>query len=304
VCAQALKRGAQTIDRGREIAPAGRPAPRPPMADRPKRISVTRVDRLKADPFAFYAQTMLKLSQLDPVDAEPSPAWRGSAVHRILEDWFREDGCDPDKLVTRAETLLDASDAHPMMRALWRPRLIEPIRWMAERVRADIAAGRVPVAAEVDGKTEISGVTLTGKADRIDRLADGSLAIIDYKTGQPPTPAAVEAGFAMQLGLLGLLADRGAFDGVEGEAAAFEYWSLGKDGDGFGYVKQPFRKRGETEITADNFVAHAASVFASAAEQWLIGEEPFTAKLHPEYAPYGEYDQLMRLQEWYGRGDA
>ncbi|QLC24255.1 double-strand break repair protein AddB [Parasphingopyxis algicola] len=298
-----FKAWAQSIDRGREIAPTERPAPRPPLADRPRKISVTKVDRLKADPFAFYAQTMLKLSQLDPVDAEPSPAWRGSAVHQILEDWFREDRCDPDKLVARAETLLDASDAHPLMRALWRPRLIEPIRWMTERVRADIAAGRVPIASEVDGKTEISGVTLTGKADRIDRLDDGSLAIIDYKTGQPPSPAAVEAGFAMQLGLLGLLADRGAFDGVEGGAAVFEYWSLGKDGDGFGYVKQPFRKRGDAEITADNFVAHAASVFATAAEQWLIGDEPFTAKLHPEYAPYGEYDQLMRLQEWYGRGD-
>ena len=29
--------------------------------------------------------------------------------------------------------------------------------------------------------------TLTARADRIDRLADGSLAIIDYKTGAPPT---------------------------------------------------------------------------------------------------------------------
>jgi len=24
--------------------------------------------------------------------------------------------------------------------------------------------------------------------------------------------------------------------------------------------------------------------------------------LHPEQAPYGDYDQLMRLDEWYGRG--
>ena len=37
------------------------------------------------------------------------------------------------------------------------------------------------------------------------------------------------------------------------------------------------------------------------AAKWLTGAEPFTAKLHPEYAPYGDYDQLMRLDEWYGR---
>ena len=37
--------------------------------------------------------------------------------------------------------------------------------------------------------------------------------------------------------------------------------------------------------------------------RWLTGEEPFTAKLSPEFAPYEDYDQLMRRDEWYGRED-
>jgi ATP-dependent helicase/nuclease subunit B len=37
------------------------------------------------------------------------------------------------------------------------------------------------------------------------------------------------------------------------------------------------------------------------ARKWLTGSESFTAKLNPAYAPYGDYDQLMRLEEWYGR---
>ena len=300
-----LKAWAQAIDQpDGKAEPVVRPAPSPPVKDRPRRISVTAVDRLKADPYAFYAQTMLGLSAVDPVDADPSPAWRGSAVHDLLEDWFREDGCNPDKLIARAEALLNASDAHPLMRALWQPRLLEPIRWIAERVDAQITEGRVPVVAEQDGAIEVADVMLRGKVDRIDRIADGSLAIVDYKTGQPPSPAVVEAGFAMQLGLLGLLADRGAFEGIQGQSATFEYWSLAKDRDGFGYVKTPFRKRGESIIAPDTFVGHALQVFTEAVEIWLTGNEPFTAKLHPEYAPYSDYDQLMRRDEWYGRGDA
>ncbi|MBC2777721.1 double-strand break repair protein AddB [Parasphingopyxis marina] len=293
---------AQAIDRPQAgVHPVSQPAPSPPIAVRPKRISVTAVDRLKADPYAFYARTMLGLSRIDPVDAEPSPAWRGMAVHAIFEAWFKEDGCDPAKLLSRAEALLAGSEAHPLMRALWQPRLLEPVEWMAEKVAEFAAEGRKPIAAEIKGEAEVAGVTLSGTADRIDSLADGSLAIVDYKTGKPPSVSQVEAGFAMQLGLLGLLAERGAFTGIDGEAAAFEYWSLMKENDRFGAIKTPF-KRGGT-ILPDNFVAHAADVFEKAAERWLTGSEPFTAKLHPEYAPYGDYDQLMRRDEWYGRGD-
>ena len=51
----------------------------------------------------------------------------------------------------------------------------------------------------------------------------------------------------------------------------------------------------------EEFLAHAHMHFVEAAEKWLTGSEPFTPKLHPAYAPNGDYDQLMRLEEWYGR---
>ena len=51
----------------------------------------------------------------------------------------------------------------------------------------------------------------------------------------------------------------------------------------------------------DEFLAESYAAFAAAAQKWLTGTEPFTAKLNPAYAPYGDYDQLMRLEEWYGR---
>ncbi|MEA3015729.1 MAG: ATP-dependent helicase/nuclease subunit, partial [Sphingomonadales bacterium] len=294
------KRWARTLDRPESYRPAARPAPQPAAGTRPRSISVTEVDRLKADPFAFYARKMLGLAPLDAADADPSAAWRGSAVHKVLEAWMKEDECDPERLRARAEALLRAAAAHPLMRALWQPRLLDAIDWIAEEVARNREEGRLPLKAEAWGEAEVAGIALQGMADRIDRLADGSLAIVDYKTGTPPGPKAVAEGYSMQLGLLGLIAERGGFKDVEGVPASFEYWSLARAPSGrLGYCRSPVG--GRSGIAPEDFTAIAARNFIAAAERWLTGTEPFTAKLHPEYAPYGEYDQLMRLDEWYGR---
>jgi len=280
--------------------PAARPRPAPPVADRPKLIAVTKLDRLQADPFAFYADAMLRLRPLDAVDADPTPAWRGTAVHAVFEAWMRDDGCDPDKLVPRARAMLDAMAAHPVMRALWEPRLFEALGWIAEEMRGLAREGRRPIAAEREGRIDFDEIVLTGKVDRIDLRADGQLAIIDYKTGMPPSSAQVQAGYSMQLGLLGLIAERGGFDGVRGLPIDFEYWSLAKSRAGsFGYVARPVGTK--DGIAPAEFTALAAATLSRAVATWLTGDAPFTAKLAPEYAPYADYDQLMRLDEWYGR---
>jgi ATP-dependent helicase/nuclease subunit B len=291
-----LERLAGVLDDPRELKPAERPRPSPPAAQRPKKISVTAVDRLKADPFAFYAQAMLGLRSLDPVDADHSAAWKGTAVHKVLEEWLAQDVCDPATLLPRARALLESATIHPMLRALWQPRLTEAIRWVESQERDNREAGRRPLKAEIWGEAAIDGVTVHGKADRIDRFDGGELAIIDYKTGKAPAQKAVDAGFALQLGLLGLVARAGGFEGVVGAPLAHEYWSLTKHKDGFGKRVCPDKTLG-----AEDFLAHAEGHFIDAARKWLTGEEPFTAKLHPAYAPYGDYDQLMRLEEWYGR---
>jgi ATP-dependent helicase/nuclease subunit B len=296
------KRWAQALDRPAEYRPARQPAPQPPETERPRRISVTEVDRLKADPFAFYARKMLRLMPLDPIDADPSPAWRGTAVHDVLEAWMKDDDCDPAKLRPRAEALLQASSAHPLMRALWQPRLLEAIDWIADEVAKNQEQGRRPLRAEAFGECKLDGVDLYGMADRIDRAADGTLVVLDYKTGTPPGPKAVAEGYSMQLGLLGLIAERCGFKDVEGVPGGFEYWSLAKKNGKLGYVSSPVG--GKNGIDPAEFTEIAARNFIAAARKWLTGEEPFTAKLHPEHAPYGEYDQLMRLDEWYGREEA
>jgi len=298
---------AERIDRPARHLPAPCPRPCPPLDLRPTRVAVTQVDRLAADPYAFYAGKILGLSPLERIDADPGAAWRGTYVHRMLELWFREDKCAPGRLEERTRGLFLGGESHPILRALWLPRLLESARWIDAQVTQDAAEGREMKLVESRGEISLGGVTLYGTADRLDRLADGSIAIVDYKTGKPPSARQVKEGFALQLGLLGVIAEQGGFEGLGGPAtpAAFEYWSAAKGKDGaFGYRVSPVKPGGDkNRVATEDMTRHAASHFLTDAGKWLTGTEPFVAQLNPELPSYGDYDQLMRLEEWYGRGD-
>jgi len=259
---------------------------------------VTDVDTLKADPYAFYAKAILKLSRLDPVNAEPSAAWRGTLIHAALQSWGEQDKFRPDRLVSRVTEAFAVENLHPLLTTLWLPRFTEAAAWIAKRTHDDRATGRKPLAVELSGELDIFGVTLRGRLDRIDRLPDGSLVVIDYKTGAPPTAQKVKAGFALQLGLIATMVAGGAFEGVSGSTTVFEYWSLARNLGRYGFAKSPLAK-GQS---AEDFIAETESHFREAVDTWLIGDAPFLAKRVPNFA-HGEYDELMRYEEWFGRHD-
>ena len=290
-----LERLVAAIDRPSSVQPAERPAPDVPAEHRPKRLSVTSVERLRADPFAFYASHILRLRALDPLDSRQIAAWQGSRVHEWLEEWLERDGADPDALLPGLERLLTRDDVHPMLRALWGARLRESARFLEEEFAVDRAAGRTAFRAEQKGEARIAGVQLYGIADRIDRCGEDALAIVDYKTGSKPTRKALNAHFAMQLGLLGLIAREGGFPDAGSRPVALEYWKFAKKADRFG------ERMNATRDELDEYLSAVQATFVDLADTYLHGTERFVAKLNPAFAPYGDYDQLMRLEEWYGR---
>jgi ATP-dependent helicase/nuclease subunit B len=300
----ALLAWADALDHPAEKEPfATRPLPMPNAEQRLVSLSVTDFDQLKSDPYSFYAKRILGLPVLEKVDAEPSYAWRGSLVHDILEKWFTHDNCAVDKLVARADALLAQEAADPLLRALWQPRIAAGLRWVADETRRFMTEqGREVAVAEQPGTVHLKGIAVKGRVDRIDRTADGDLVIIDYKTGMPPSTKQINAGFALQLGLIGYMAEQLAIKGVSGKASHFEYWSLAKKKEVFGHIVTPTSTRAsDKKPEPDDFVAFAVEQAEAAISKWILGDAPFTAKLHPEFALYGDYDQLMRLQEWNGR---
>jgi ATP-dependent helicase/nuclease subunit B len=299
---------AAAIDVIPRIPPHPRPRPMPAPEQRRVDISATNLDRLRSDPYQFYANAILRLSRLDALDAEPSAPLKGTAAHAVLDRWHRANG-DLPALRAIAGEELDKLSAHPLMRALWRPRLMAALEWIGGQIETQEAEGRIVAGTELEGHMLFDGVRVHGRADRLDRLPDGTVAVIDYKTGGPPTGSMVQNGFALQLGTLGLIAQNGQFEDrkrnltVTGTPTRFEYWSLAKQPrseNQFGYVFEPVLEgRRKSGIPREEFLSETARYLKDAIDRWIKGSEPFTARLNPDLGTYADYDQLMRLEEWF-----
>ncbi len=296
---------ARSIDQVPQLPPYPRPQPRPSLAQRDVALAVTAIDRLRGDPYQFYAGAILRLRRLDPLDAEPSAAWQGTVVHNVMDRWHKAGG-RAGELLAIAQEELAAMQAHPVTRCLWWPRLAKGLEWIDAQIAADAGQGRVVLKSEIKGKFQLAGVTIKGRADRIDRAADGTLVVVDYKTGAPPSAKQVQDGFALQLGTLGLMAAAGGFEAVAGVPNGFEYWSFGKDknrDNDFGYRFEPILEgKKKSGLLRDEVLSKTEDFLREAIAKWIKGDEPFTARLNPDLGGYNDFDQLMRLDEWQARG--
>ncbi|MEL7189779.1 MAG: double-strand break repair protein AddB [Pseudomonadota bacterium] len=280
------------------------PAPNPSPALRDVPIKVTALDRLLGDPYQFYASEILKLRRLDPLGADPfgDPALRGTMVHDILDKWHRAGG--KDTLAAFARDYFASRNVHPLFRGLWQPRILEALERFEDWIAEAKAEGREILATEISGAMRFDGVKVSGRADRIDRLADGTLAIVDYKTGSPPSNEQVKNGYALQLGLLGLIAQYSSFEEeggqlVSGDASKFEYWSSGKDKGAFGKVTSPMKTGSmRSGILPEDFIPFHERKLSQAISRYIKGDALFKARENPDYEGYSDYDQLMRVEEW------
>ena len=279
------------------------PEPRPPLAARPRRLSVTQIETWMRDPYAIYAQKILRLAALEPLDADPGAAERGEAIHAALDRFLRDCPAvlpaDAEaRLLARGVEAFGAALERPGVRAFWWPRFERIARWFIaeERERRrHVALIRSELAGRLDLALPGGVFTLTAKADRIDRRATGGLVLIDYKTGSVPQREEVAHGFSPQLPLEAAIAEAGGFDGVAAEAvAALEYWQL-SGGDPPGKATALGKTGAELRALIDDALAGLSRL--------VIGFDdprtPYRAVPRPERAPrYSDYGHLARVKEW------
>lgn len=270
--------------------PAQRPAPCPPVHARPSQLSVTQIKTLIRDPFAIYARKVLQLSLLDPLIPSANAPLRGTIVHGILEQFIKEKHPPSDR-----ETFMRIAREHfqqhcpwPTIQAQWIARLDR----VADKFLSDEAERQ---ALATDQIVEASGeiivpnvnMTLTCKADRIDRTEDGSVIIYDYKTGAVPTGPQQEK-FDKQLLLEAAMMEKGGFNRIPPtpvQRAAF----IGVN-PAMKVVKAPLDKQPIAQVWEE-----LETLFAN----WNNPNQGYTARLalfsKTDFSPY---DHLSRYGEW------
>ena len=294
---------AARLDQAEQIIEGRPPAPTPPLAARPRDLPVTAIELWMRDPYGLYAQRILKLRALDPIDADPAARDYGSAVHEALEHFLKAYPSGPlppdalERLIAIGREKLTEVAARPGLWAFWWPRFESIAAWLVEKERGRRGEIRQSFV-EIEGSLELMApggpFRITAKADRIDRLADGTLGIIDYKTGAPPSAKEVAAGFAPQLPLEAMIARAGGFAEIgRAEVSSLLFWRLKGGLDG-----------GEERSAGKNVAELTEQAFTGLVElvrRFDDDRTPYEARPHPDRAPkYSDYGHLARLTEWSG----
>jgi ATP-dependent helicase/nuclease subunit B len=306
---------AHELDRPDKVQPVPQPEPKPPRATRPLKLSVTAIEDWLRDPYTIYAKYILKLEALDPVDMPLSAADRGSAIHDALGEFTKEYAAklpdDPARVLKQiGEKYFAPLMERPEARALWWPRFQRIAGWFAdwevarrghiETIEAEIR-GEIPIRLDHE-RTFI----LSARADRIERRTDGSFAILDYKTGQPPTGKQVRMGLSPQLTLEAAILREGGFEGIAAGSSVSELVYVRLSGNNPPGEQRSLElkiKPNDTPQPPDAAADYARQQLEALIRKFEDESEPYRSLNLPMWTNrYGAYDDLARIKEWSAAG--
>jgi len=276
------------------------PTPKPPAEARPSRLSVTRIDVLQRDPYAIYAESVLGLKPLDPLGKPIDARETGTAIHRALELFDARPGIGAEGLLELMETELrwhgERRESLAGRRAILRGMAAWVVDWHATRQAGIEGSAQL----EVNGtwtfpRPELTDFTLSAQADRIERRVGGSLAILDFKTGNPPSDKEIKSGLSQQMPLQALIAQEGGFKDVPAdEVSELTYVAVKAKPEVRVVGTSKVLEKSPTELADD-----ARNGLVRLINAYSDPERAYLSAPRAQFVQYeGDYGRLARRAEW------
>tara|TARA_Y100001970_G_scaffold294354_1_gene451333 strand:- start:13624 stop:16674 length:3051 start_codon:yes stop_codon:yes gene_type:complete len=276
------------------------PAPCPPIHSRPRKLSVTQIEKLMGDPYSIYARHILNLRPIDAVDALPGPSEKGTIIHEILDLFVKNvDKTNPDlafnSLIEISNEIFVSREPRQGFFAFWWPRFERIAKWIVEQ-EGYRQLKLEDIGSEIYGQLLLKrpggNFILTAKADRIGRHFDGSLSILDYKTSKAPSRNDIRMGKSPQLPLEAAIAEGGGFQDVSAaQVKELAYWHLSGG--------QPPGEIRKIEDNLREIVKESIIGLESLIDIFDQPNTPYLSVPRPEWEPsWNDYGHLARIKEW------
>ncbi len=289
-----------------EVTPVDCPAPRPPLAARPRRLSVTAIETWLANPYAIYARHILRLEPLRTLGETHDARDKGILYHAALHRFFQAyPGQLPPnagvELVRCLDRAADELGFNLENAPFWRPRFARFADWFASNEggrRATVLA----LKSEIGGKLKLDAAAgpfeVTARADRIDVRHDGAVRIYDFKTSANAANTSARRG-APQLALEGLLVREGAFAGIPPGSDLELCYIVATGGEPPGDVVDLKAPCAEAIEEARTGLLNRIARFDDPATPYAYE----IRAIFQDKADNDPYAHLARVKEWSGGGD-
>lgn len=291
----AYKSWAKFLDRAEAVRRILPPAPKPPVSARPRKLSASAIEYLMRDPYIIFAKHILRLKPLNDLEPDLTLADYGNIIHGILDEFNKKYPMEypenaKNALFEIGEKWFEKNSINFETRAFWWPRFEKIVDWLVAHekpYRAEVKRVYSEIEGALTFEAPAGEFVVTAKADRVDELVSGKVAIIDYKTGQIRSKKEVREGYAPQLPLEGLIAVAGGFEHIgDRDVEKLIYWGLGN--------KELVLNEDVEQILGSNLehIKELISIFD-------FETTPYLARPNPnKIAKYSDYDHLARVKEW------
>lgn len=279
------------------------PNPKPPIASRPRSLAVTDIETWIRDPYALYAKRILKLNPLDTLERDPDPMLKGTLYHEIMQNYVEAiDVTKPaqerlEYLKALSKEEIEDQNLPTDISNIWQLRFNEIAEaYIDWEEKYHLKYKIKETLCEIDGSIKLvnDSFHLRARADRIDVNEDGSLHIVDYKTGNSPSVAQAQT-LSPQLALEGLIARQAGFkQDTSAGITDLTYMRLRRGAE---FKAQSITNK---DHSLDDIINNAEAELLKLVKGYQELEQGYLSRRAPfkDGEISGDYDHLARTREW------